>query len=254
MLLAIDIGNTLTDFGFFEGEELKKKFSIRSEANRSHDEIVASFSLLLSQTGIKEKEIHRVIISSVVPSLLTIYRDLSQELFGVSARVVGPGLKTGVRVNVDEPKEVGADLIADSAGALSRFGNCCLIADLGTATKILLIDQSGSFAGCTIGAGLGISLDAMVSKTAALPEISLQIPAKIIGKNTVDCMNSALTYGSAFQIRALSDAIEKEVGYPLRRILTGGYSRYIATLLPEFEHEPDLCLIGLNAIDRRNQK
>ena len=254
MLLTIDIGNTLTDFGFFEGEDLKERFAINSDTLKSEDELRASLSLLLGETKIDPKSIHGVIISSVVPSLLRLYSAIVMTLFGVEAKVVGPRLKTGILIDTDDPKEVGADLVADCAGALALYGPSCLIADLGTATKILLLDKRGAFAGCTIGAGLGISLDAMVSKTAVLPEVSMKTPEKIIGKNTIDSMNSALTYGTALQIKAMADAIEKEVGYPLKRVLTGGYSKLVSSLLPEFENEPALCLKGLYAIDKRNHK
>ena len=254
MLLAIDVGNTLTDFGFFLDGELRERFSIKTESNRSQDEIQASFSLLLKDKGIEVSCIEGAIISSVVPPLTPIYQGIVLDLFGVEAKVLGPKLKTGIRVDVEEPKEVGADLIADCAGALKKYGPSCIIADLGTATKVLLLTDKGAFAGCTIGAGMAISLDAMVSKTAVLPEISLQIPNKIVGRNTVDCMNSALTYGTAFGIKGLCDAIEKEVGYPLKRILTGGYAKYVAPLLGEFDYAPNLCLEGLAAIHSKNGK
>lgn len=252
MLLAIDVGNTLTDFGFFESGGLKQRFSIESEPTKTIDEIQASFSFLLKDKGIGASSIDGAIISSVVPSLLSVYQAIVTSLFGIEAKVLGPKLKTGIKVDVEEPKEVGADLIADCAGALKRFGPSCVIADLGTATKVLLLNSKGAFSGCTIGAGMGISLDAMVSKTAVLPEVSLQIPHKIVGKNTIDAMNSALTYGTAFSIKGLCDAIEREVGYPLRRILTGGYAKFVAPLFEEFEYAPSLCLEGLAAIHDKN--
>ena len=253
MLLAIDIGNTMTDFGLYGGNET---LYFRSKSNRdvTLEEAIASSDLFFKSKNIELSKVTAAIISSVVPSLTEIYLGLCRDFLHVEPKVLGPGLKSGLKIDTDNPKEVGGDMIAVSVGAKSRFGYPCIIADLGTATKLILLDDKGSFAGCTIGAGIGLQEKSLSSSAALLPEVSLQIPRKILGKNTADCMNSALTYGNASMIRSLAEAIEKEAGYPCKRVLTGGFASYVKELLPEFEYAPNLVLDGLCDIHKRNEK
>ena len=252
MLLAVDVGNTLTDLGFYEGDKLLHLYKTRSETSKSYEEYIATLTLFLKSEGIDKKEITGGIFSSVVPSLSEIWKRIFQEYFGVRPFFVGPKLSTGLKVDTDNPKEVGADLICDAVGAKEKYGPRCIICDLGTATKTILLDDKGAFAGCTIGTGLAVGLQALVHNTAALPEVGLVIPKKVLGKNTSDSMNSAFTYGTAFELRGLADAIEKEAGYPCRRILTGGYAPYVQPLMEEFAYEPHLVHEGLLSIYRRN--
>lgn len=254
MLLAIDIGNTMTDFGFFLTDEKPLFYRIKSRRDLSFEEVKASFELFLKNQEIKVTDVDKAIISSVVPALTKIYQDLCAELFHVEAKVLGPKLKTGVKVNTDNPKEVGADMIAATAGAKAKYGPCCIVVDYGTANKVFLVDKDGAFAGCAIGAGLGLQTNSLSSSAALLPEVSPQIPAKILGKNTFDSMNSALTYGNAFASMGLADAMEKEAGYPCKRILTGGFSSYVASLFDGYIYDPRLLLEGLRIIYERNEK
>ncbi len=252
MLLTIDIGNTMTDFGLNDQGAWLSFYRIFSKKESSLEEITASFSLFLKSKEIEPESIDQAIISSVVPSLTQVYVTLCKNLFHCDAKVVGPKLKTGLKIVTDNPKEVGADMVASSVGAKAKYQGACLVADLGTATKIYLLDPNGSFVGCCIGAGIGLQAKALSSNAALLPEVSLQIPSKILGTNTIDCMNSSLTYGSGFEVKALCDAIEKEVGYPCKRILTGGYASFILPLMDGFEYEPHLIHEGLLCIFRRN--
>lgn len=254
MLLAMDIGNTQTDFGLFESSELITTYRVASRRDITASEAQASFSLFLKSKDLEPRQIDSVIISSVVPVLTRVYQAFSKELLGCEPMLLGTGLKTGLKVVTDNPKEVGADMIAASVGAKSRFGSCCLIVDFGTATKVFLLDKDAAFAGCTIGAGLGLQAQSLSTNAALLPEVSPQIPPHFLGKNTMDSMNSALTYGNAFAAKALCDAIEKEVGYPCKRVLTGGYSASIKDLFPEFAYVPNLVLFGLTDIALRNTK
>ena len=254
MLLAVDIGNTTSVVGFFEGEELKYRYSTRSDYGHSREEISSSFSLFLKDKGIAKEELKEAIISSVVPSLGVIWKEILKENYGIRPFVLGPRLKTGIAVRTDNPKEVGSDLIADAIGAKALYEEDVLIADLGTANKIILLGKGGAFEGCTIGVGLGMAAKALASDTAALPDVSLEIPAKVLGKNTADSMNSALTYGFAAEIRGLCDMIEKEAGRPLKRVLTGGYGYRLNSLLPEFEFVPSLLLDGLRIAYSLNHK
>lgn len=252
MLLTIDIGNTMTDFGLNDQGAWLSFYRVFSKKESTVEETSASFSLFLKSKGYETSDIKDVIISSVVPSLTNVYAALCRSLFHCEPRVVGPKLKTGLKIVTDNPKEVGADMVASSVGAKTKYGGACLVADLGTATKIYLLDPSGAFVGCCIGAGIGLKERSLSANAALLPEVSLQIPAKILGTNTTDCMNSSLTYGSAFEVKALCDAIEKEAGYPCKRIVTGGYANFILPLLDGFAYEPNLVHEGLLSIYRRN--
>ena len=254
MLLAIDIGNTMTDFGLLDDAGNLKTYRIRSRRDLTLEEAVASFSLFLKSKSIDPASILGAIISSVVPTLTGVYRDLCVELFHVEALTLGPRLKTGVKIVTDNPKEVGADMIAGAAGIRALKKTPCLVIDFGTATKVYLVDKEGAFAGCSIGAGLGLQASSLSSSAALLPEFSPQIPTHFLGKNTVDCMNVALTYGNAFAVKGIADAIEKEVGYPCQRVLTGGFASAVKPLFDEYEYEPNLILLGLSYIYGRNAR
>ena len=254
MLLTIDIGNTMTDFALFEGEEATHFHRIRTHGVSTDEEVATAFSLFLEAQHLDASKVNGAIISSVVPALTASYEKTCSLLFGIEALVLSPETETGIRIETDNPREVGADMIAAAVGAFDRFGASCIVADCGTANKVFLLDKDGAFAGCVIGAGLGLQLSSLSKDTALLPEISPQIPPQILGKNTPDCMGSGITYGNAFAVKALSDGIEREAGYPCKRILTGGYSAFIAELLPEFAHEPHLIHSGLRGIYLRNKK
>ncbi len=254
MLLAVDVGNTLTDLGLYDGDKLLFQYKTRSDTSKSYEEYLASLTIFLESRKIEAKIVDSGIISSVVPSLESLWKKLFREFFGVRALTIGPKLATGIKIDTDNPKEVGADLICDAAGAVAKGLTPCVIADLGTATKVILVDENGHFAGCTIGTGLAVGLNALVHNTAALPEVGLAIPKKVLGKNTRDSMNSAFTYGTAFEVKGLADAIEKEAGYPCKRVLTGGYSEYVQPLLGDWTYDRTLLLEGLVAIYRRNEK
>ena len=254
MLLAIDVGNTLTDFGFFADDKLLNSYLMDSDTKRSEDETRARLLLMFQSLDIELSEIDEVIISSVVPSIGTVLFSLSQKLFDVKAKVVGPGLKNGLQMRVDNPSEVGADIIADAVGGKERYGSSLFIADLGTASKYLHIDDDGAYAGLVIAPGMRLSLDALVKGTAALPEIPLTKKAKIIGKNTVDCMVSGIINGTIYQVRCFAEAYEKAVGHKLTKILTGGNAKYIKDELPEFIYDKDLLMEGLYAINLKNRK
>ncbi|MCI2111489.1 MAG: type III pantothenate kinase [Bacilli bacterium] len=254
MLLAVDVGNTLTKFGLFSEGRLVGTFQRETNVRETHDEYKARIDLFL-QTHDFLSRIGAVIVSSVVPSLKTLLCLLAKEYLGLTALSVGPGLKTGVPLRFDNPLEVGSDLVCDAVGGTIRYGKRLFIADLGTANKFLLLDGDGAFSGLVIAPGLSISMDALVNRTSALPEVSMIAPRKVIGKNTVDCMNSGLAYGTAFQIEAFASAFEKEAGYPLKRILTGGNAAYVREILTDaFLMDDNLSLYGLEGIYQRNRR
>jgi type III pantothenate kinase len=254
MLLAIDVGNTLTDFGVFLDHRLVRTFLTESVATKSADEYESILSLFIQSKKLDPKEINRVIISSVVPSLTRVFSLLSEKLFSTEPILLGPHLRSGLLLKVDHPAEVGSDLVADAVGGLLSYGKGLFIADLGTANKFLFVDKDGAFAGLAIAPGLAISMDALVNRTAALPEVSWQIPAQVMGKNTRDCMNSGITYGTSFQVRGFAESFEKECGYPLTKILTGGNGIYVKDLLKDFIYDDSLLLRGLDEIARRKEQ
>jgi type III pantothenate kinase len=254
MLLAIDVGNTETDFGVFsEDGTLMLTHNMASDQKRTADEYRLSFRAFLGAYKDEAKEIKRVIISSVVPSLKVVWAGIAEEFFHSRPLIVGPGLKTGVRLNVDNPSEVGGDIVAAAAAGASIYGPKTFIADLGTASKYILIDEKGAFSGLAIAPGIAISMNALVNMTAALPEVTGAAPKHAIGTNTVDCMNSGIAYGGAYEAEGFADAFEKEAGYPLQRVITGGNSAYVRSLLPDFSYRPHLVLEGLALIERRNR-
>ena len=251
MLLAIDVGNTLTDFGVFSDRKLVRTFITESVSTKSEDEYETILSLFIQSKKIDPSEITGVIISSVVPSLSRVFSSLSEKIFHCVPVLLGPHLKSGLLLKVDHPAEVGSDLVADAVGGLEEYGKGLFIADLGTANKFLFVDKEGAFSGLSIAPGLAISMDALVNRTAALPEVSWQVPPKAMGKNTKDCMNSGFTYGTAYQVSGFAASFEKECGYPLKKILTGGNGGYIKSLLPDFTYDPYVLLKGLEIIYER---
>ena len=251
MLLAIDIGNTLTKFAVFDEDNLVNSFKIYSETTKSEDSYRQEFLSLAE--GLKKKpNIDKVIICSVVPVLTHIWVSIAKKTLKVRPKIVGPGLKCGIPIKVDEPGSVGTDLVADAIGSLVEYGPACMICDMGTATKFILLDKDGAFGGVAIAPGFGASMDSLVNKTASLPEVSAIAPKKIVGKNTADSMNSGIVYGAVFEIEGFAQAIEKEVGYPLKRILTGGYAPFVAKHLPEFKMDEALTVKGIKEIAKRN--
>ncbi len=254
MLLAIDIGNSMIDFGFYNEGRLQAVYKIATKPIRSEDEYRSLLLSAFHNVSVDVSEIKDVIISCVVASLARPFVRLSKSLLHSRPFVLGPGLASGVALKVDNPSEVGSDLVADAAGAKARYGGNLFIADLGTASKYIYLDESGSFSGLVIAPGFRLSIEALVSETAALPEVSLLPPKKVIGKNTLDCMNSGITYGTAYEVRGFLEAFEKETQKKLKKVLTGGNASYVASLLPDFSYDDDLLLFGLKTIYERNRR
>lgn len=253
MIITIDMGNTNIFLGVHEDGTLVHTFRTLTDRTKSYDEY-----LLLFQDFIKSKELKKeckgAIISSVVPSLTVVVSKAIRDAFKTEVKVVGPGLKTGLPIRMDNPSEVGADLISVAVGALSNYGKPCLVADLGTASKIILVDENGNFAGGIVMPGIMISAKALFANAAQLSEISLEVPEKVIGKNTSDAMNSGSIYGTIAQIRGLCEMIEKEIGYSCNKILTGGYAPLVKSFLDEFKYDRNLILEGLYSIFEKNRK
>ena len=254
MNLCIDVGNTTIGVGFFKEEQLLKKIVYTIDLKRTKDEYISVIKRTFSENNFDKKDVKNIILSSVVPSINGELSLALREFFDQEIMYIAPGIKTGLIVHVDNPSEIGNDLIAVMVGAKKLYGYPLLLADLGTASKVLLIDKTGAFISCSILPGLSLSASTLTSKTALLPEISFRKPKNILAKNTVEAINAGVLYGHADMIDGLVRRFEKEIGYPCKHVLTGGGSIHIKDLLNEkYEYNPDLCLIGLNEIINRNE-
>ena len=252
MILALDVGNTWTVIGCFKGGDLVFKASIESARSKTEYEYAATFHSIVSMHGIGAEDITGAIISSVVPKLTLTLKKSLKLVFGTEALIVGPGIKTGVKLRCDDPASVGADLVCASA-ASSLYTPPCLIIDMGTATKMIYINSAGEFEGVVITAGIGISLDALIKCTSQLPEVTLEAPKRIVGKNTADSIRSGAIYGSAAMLDGMIDRITAETGGNLNVIGTGEQISLVAAYCKHSFHiDENLLLKGLNIIYNKN--
>ena len=254
MNLCIDVGNTTIGVGFFKEEQLFKRLSFTVDTKKTSDEYISVIERTLKDLSLDAKQIDRIIFSSVVPSVNDELISAVKAIFNKDPLLIAPGVKTGLPVHVDNPSEVGNDLIAVMVGAKEKYGYPCLITDLGTATKVLLIDKSGAFVSCMIMPGMALSVFALTNRAALLHEISIKAPKSVMAKNTVDAINAGVTYGHADMIDGIITRYENELGYKCKHILTGGSAIYLKDILKnEFVYDETLCLEGLNRILIRNE-
>ena len=253
MVLLLDLGNTNLYVGVYHNGSLVSEYRTNSDVNKSSDEygdIIRTFFILNSIDSTKFKG---AILASVIPSLTQVLARMVKKLINVDCMIVGKSLKTGLSIRIDNPNELGTDLVADSVGGKSKYGYPLLITDMGTATKILVIDKDGNFVGCTIAPGIKVSMMALTKKSAQLMDIELVAPAKVIGKNSPDSLNSGSIYGNIAMIEGMNKMMEKELGYPCKKVITGGYSNLIKDhLSKEFIHDKTLILEGLYQIYLKN--
>ncbi len=249
MYLLIDVGNSNICYGFVEGKTLIKTFRMKTMLDRSSDEYYLMFNSFISNQSFDD-----VIISSVVPVITSALVKMFKNHYHKDVRILGPGIKTGIQIKADNPREVGSDLICDVAGA-QTYCNESLIIDLGTATKYIY-HKNSTFMGLSIAPGVSISMKALTSKAALLPEIELQIPKSILCNNTINCMQSGVIYGAVCQVDSMIDRIKEEINKPdLKIIATGGLASLIIPLCKnKIEIDPDLTLKGLLDIYLRNCK
>ena len=254
MNVCIDVGNTTIGIGFYQNDKLVGKIVKNTDINRTEDEYVVLINDVLSSLNIDRKNIERIIYSSVVPSINVPFKQGLLRTINIEPIIVGPGLKTGLSLRVDNPNEIGGDLIADLAGAKEKYGYPTLIADLGTASKILLLDKNGAFSSCVIMPGLSLSANSLTNKAALLPEVSLEAPKTVLAKNTIEAMNAGIVFGHIDMINGLIERYEKEIGYETKHVLTGGSAIYLKEKIGNsFIYDPHLALDGLNILLRRNE-
>lgn len=254
MILTVDIGNSNINFGVFEGSDIKFVARVATERAKTEYEYAGTIANALSIYGIDKSEIGGAIISSVVPPLNTVMKCAVKLLYGVDAILVGPGVKTGINIHCDNPSSVGADIICACVAAHYLYGSPSLIVDMGTATKMMVMNSKGAFIGVSIIPGVMVGLDALANRTAQLPMVSLEAPKSVIGKNTTDCMRSGVIFGNASMVDGMIDRIFEEVGSSLPVYATGGLSSVIT---PHCKHkityDEFLVLKGLNIIYQKNQ-
>lgn len=253
MILTLDVGNTNIVIGGFLKDKLAFVSRIATDTKKTEDEYAVLFKNIAELHNVTEAEVSGAIISSVVPPLTNTLKLALSTVFGVSALVVGPGIKTGINIKCDNPASVGADLICACVAAHYVYGSPSLIVDMGTATKMMVVDETGTFTGAAIIPGVNIGLKALASGTAQLPQISLEAPKSVIGKNTIDCMRSGVVFGNACMIDGMIDRFNKEAGEELKVIATGGLAESIVPYCKaEISLDKDLLLKGLYIIYKKN--
>lgn len=250
MLLTIDVGNTNTVLGMFNGDDLRQSWRIKTDARTTADEMALTFRGLLAEAD----EVSGIALCSTVPAVLREMRGMLDRYYGdVPTVIVEPGTKTGVPVLTDNPKEVGADRIVNTIAAHHLYGGPCIVVDFGTSTNLDVVSAKGEFLGGALAPGIEISLDALASRAAQLRKVELVAPRSVVGKNTVEALQSGALYGFAGQVDGLVDRIVEEIGDVTAVIATGGLAPIV---VPESQtithHDPDLTLIGLRLVFEKN--
>ena len=254
MILAIDVGNTNIVLGAIQ--DGKQVFSARlaSDRSKTFDQYALDIQGILTMHKIALEQIEGGILSSVVPYLQTVIPQAVKLLTGVELMVVGPGIKTGLNIRMDDPGTVGSDLIVGAVAARAKYPAPIAIVDMGTATTVSVIAENGAYVGGMIIPGLWVSVNALSAKAAQLPYIDLAGPAKLLGTNTVDCMRSGAVIGCAAMLDGVIDRLEDELGKPVTPVLTGGVSPLIVPYCKHHYHlEPDILVDGLRILYEKNR-
>ncbi len=253
MILTLDVGNTNTVMGIFEGDKLEKHWRISTDKNKTPDEYGVLFNNLFSYANINSCDIKRILISSVVPQVVSVLRDTARDYFNLKPIIIGPGVKTGMNILMDDPREVGADRIVNAVGGYNIYGGPLIIVDFGTATTFCAISSKGDYMGGAIAPGINVSTEALIGYAAKLPRIELECPDSVIGKNTVMAMQAGIIYGFVGQVEALVNKFKKEFSVDVQVIATGGLVDLIADQTEVIDIvEPFLTLKGLYYIAQLN--
>lgn len=256
MILAADVGNTNISLGGFENGNLVFTARISTNLLKTSDEYASSIIGILALYGVSADSVDGAVISSVVPSLNTVIKTAFKFAFSVEPLIVGPGIKTGIKIHCDNPVSVGSDIICACVAAHSETGKTALVIDMGTATKMMVVDKNGTFIGVSIIPGVLMGLKALSSGTAQLPQVSLEVPASVIGKNTADSMKSGVIFGNASMIDGMIDRFCDELGEKenLRIIATGGLAETVVRQCRhKIEIDENLVLKGLYILYSKNK-
>ncbi len=254
MLLAIDIGNTNVTLGVYDGENLRNTWRMATDVNQMGDEYAAMLLTLLEQSGIKASEVKEAAVCSTVPPLVSTFEGLLKRYFKLSPLVIRAGVKTGVRIVADNPREVGTDRIVNAAAAHHLYKGAVVVVDMGTATTFDIVSKEGDFIGGVIAPGIGIAAQALYTRTAALPRVELVAPQKAIGSNTIAAMQSGIVFGYIGLVEGLVARIQKELPEKALVIATGGYAEIIARGTKVIDDtNADITLVGLRLIYQMNK-
>lgn len=254
MLLAVDIGNTNITIGIFEDRRLKGTWRIATGVHRMPDEYASLILNLLERQGIEASQITDVVLCSVVPPLVGVFEEVCRRYLKVSPLVVEAGVKTGVKISMDNPREVGADRIVNAVAAHHLYGGPVIVIDLGTATTFDAVSKEGDYLGGAIAPGIAIATEALFTRTAVLPRVELTHPKRAIGRNTVAAMQSGIVFGYAGLIEGVVGRIKQELGGAVKVVATGGYAELLARETPVIEVvNPNLTLEGLRLIYEMNK-
>lgn len=254
MLLAIDVGNTNIELGLFDGDILKGTWRMISKTRRSSDEFGILISSMLATENIKCKDVEGVIISSVVPGIMYSLTNCIRKYFDAEPIIVGAGIKTGISIHSENPRDVGSDRICDIVGAYYLYGGPAIVIDFGTATTYDYVTEDGVFNAAVTAPGIQISADALWSKAAKLPNIEIKKPKSILARNTITSMQAGLVYGYIGQVEYIVKRMKHETGrLDAKVISTGGYGRIITSETQAIDiHDPVLSLKGIKMIYDRN--
>jgi type III pantothenate kinase len=255
MLLTIDVGNTNTVLGVFEGASLLVHWRLTTRREQTADEYGILVRNLFSNSGLDPSRIDAVALASVVPPLTPVLVELARESLGHDPLVIGPGVETGVPILYEPPGDVGADRIVNAVAAFAAYGGPVIVVDFGTATTFDVITRRGEYLGGVICPGIGVSADALFQRAARLPRVDVRRPAGVVGRSTVGSIQSGLYYGYAAMCEGLVARIRAELGEPARVVATGGLAGTLAADIPSIEAvDPTLTLTGLRLIWERHRR
>ena len=255
MILTVDIGNSNIVLGGVQGDDIVLEARIRTEATKTSDQYCVDLKILLDVYKVNPEDIEGCIISSVVPQVLNSFKTAIKKLIGKTPLVVGPGIKTGLDIRLENPGQTGADLVVADVAALREHKPPLIVIDMGTATTMSVLDANGAHIGGCIIPGVRISLDALTDKTALLPGLQLDQPKRSIGRNTIDAMRSGIMIGTACMLDGMVERMEAELGSKTTVIATGGIAKFIVPLCKTpIIYDKDLLIKGLVALYRDNKK
>lgn len=255
MLLAIDVGNSNIVIGCIDNNEISHVFRMVTDISKTEYEYAVSIKNILEFDGINCDGFDGAIISSVVPPLVTVLKSAVKKLTGHNAVIVGAGVKTGMNILIDNPAQLGSDLVADGVAAIAGYKLPVIVFDMGTATTISVIDQNANFLGGALYPGVALSMNALSRGTSQLPKVPIEAPDKCVSANTIDCMKSGAIFGTASMVDGMIDRIEEELGAHCTIVATGGISsRIIPYCKHEIIHDENLLLRGLGVIYEKNKR